>query len=81
MTRNENNINTNEFDLRVIGRKLNQLISLKVHEIKGEKSQNEMIILLNGLGFSPTEIATLLGTTTNSVNPVLSRSRKKKGKT
>lgn len=64
--------------LQNLERKLDQLIALKVHELRGDQSQKDMIVLLDQLRFSPSEIARLLSTSPTSVNPVLSRERKRK---
>lgn len=56
-------------------KKLTKLLALLV--VKGE-SQPEKVKLLSGAGFSNTEIASLLGVTSNSVNVALHRLRSKK---
>ncbi len=58
-------------------RSLNLLLKLKIQEIRGDQSQKDLILLLDSLGCRPTEIAELLNTGVTSVNPVLSRSRRK----
>lgn len=62
--------------LASVVRSLNLLVKLKVREEQGERSQNEMILLLHSLGCRPVEIADILGKKPNDVNPVISRSRK-----
>jgi len=44
--------------------------------IKDKKTQKEKVLYLDSIGFTPTEIARLLSTTSNTVNVTLSRSRK-----
>lgn len=41
------------------------------------EKQKDKILYLSSLGFGPTEIANLIGTTPNTVNVALSQSRKK----
>jgi DNA-binding CsgD family transcriptional regulator len=52
-----------------------RLLALNV--VKNIKKQNEKILYLTSYGFGPTEIANLIGTTANTVNVSLSKSRKK----
>lgn len=65
-------------NLAQITRSIELLVRLKLQEVRGDKSQREMILLLDSFDCTPSEIAKLLGTTTTSVSPVLSRSRKQK---
>lgn len=60
-----------------IERLLKIMVKLRLEECRADKTQNEMIFLLDGLGCGPTEIADFLGTTKNSVSPVLSRAKRK----
>jgi DNA-directed RNA polymerase specialized sigma24 family protein len=53
--------------------KMNRLLALVV---TGAKKQVEQIAILSNAGFQPTEIAELLGTTSNTVGVTLSRLRK-----
>lgn len=53
-------------------------ISVQKEKLLGKKKQKEQIAMLDNLGFSPSLIALVLGTTTNTVNVALSRLRKKK---
>ena len=55
--------------------RLTRLLALLV--VKGE-SQTEKLRVLAGAGFANTEIAELLGLTSNAVNVALHRSRSKK---
>jgi len=66
--------------LQSIGRSLNLLVKLKVKEAQGDRKLNDMILLLHSLGCRPIEIAEALGKMPNDVNPVISRSRKSRGK-
>ena len=61
-----------------IKRSLDLLVKLRLDDCRGERNQKDMILYLSALGCTPTEIAALLGTTANVVNPTLSRARKKK---
>lgn len=67
-------------DLKAIRRYLALLVQLKLSESRGDKSLTEMIQILDGMGCGPSEIASLLSTTTATVNPVLSRARSKKAR-
>jgi hypothetical protein len=53
------------------------LLRLKIHEMKGERNQTEMICLLDSLSFKSGEIIQFLGASAASVRPILSRGRKK----
>lgn len=70
----------NSRDLQAIERSLELLVKLTVQELKGDKSQSEMILLLDSLGFKSGEIAKFLGASPASVRPILSRARNKKKK-
>lgn len=61
-------------------RSIDLLLRLKIHELKGEKPQTEMILLLDSLGFRSGEIIQLLGAPAGTVRPILSRAHKKKKK-
>ena len=67
-------------DLQSIERALELLLKLKVQELKGERSQSEMILLLDSLGFKSGEIVKCLGASPATVRPILSRARSKKKK-
>jgi DNA-directed RNA polymerase specialized sigma24 family protein len=60
-----------------LGRAAELLLRLKIHELRGERSQSEMIALLDSLGFKSGEIIRLLNASEGTVRPILSRSRKK----
>lgn len=50
---------------------------LDIRRMKNEQSQPEMISTLDSVGCGPSEIADLLGISTNTVNVSLYRSKKK----
>jgi DNA-binding NarL/FixJ family response regulator len=54
---------------------INRLLALDI--VKDFKIQGQKIIALSSFGFSPSEIAKLLGTTQNTVSVALSRMKKK----
>lgn len=66
--------------LNSIARSLDLLVKLKVKELFADRKQNDVILELHSVGCRPVEIAGALGTTPNSVNPVISRARKKGSK-
>lgn len=55
-------------------------ISVQKEKLLEKKKQKEQIKMLDKLGFSPSLIALVLGTTPNTVNVALSKLRKKKKK-
>jgi len=63
-------------EIRALRTSVELLVRLKLEEVWGERTQKEMIQLLDSCGCTPTQIASLLKTTTNTVNPVLSRDRR-----
>jgi DNA-directed RNA polymerase specialized sigma24 family protein len=59
-------------------RLLEILVGLQVQAAKGgDRTQAEMITLLDSVGCGQTEIAALLGTTANTVNVALHRAKRK----
>jgi DNA-directed RNA polymerase specialized sigma24 family protein len=66
-------------DLRELVTRLNQLVEvlvrLKLEEVRGERSQKEMILFLGTMGCSPGDIANLLSIKETNVYPILSRAR------
>jgi hypothetical protein len=64
--------------LEAIARAAHLLLRLKIHELKGDRTQSEMILFLNEVGFTSGEIIDFLGATATTVRPILSRGRKKK---
>lgn len=71
------NDESNEY-LRRIAESTDLLARLALEALRGDRTQKDMILYLDGLGISPGRIADLLGTTTNTVYPTLSRARPKK---
>jgi len=65
---------------RKMSRLLEVLVRLNVQNMRGERSQNEMISLLDSVGCGQSEIADFLGTSTNTVNVSLYKARRKAGK-
>ncbi len=57
-------------ELKIIKKLLAQILLV-------DRSQTYLIERLNSMGLQPTEIADLLGTTSNTVNVALARIRKK----
>lgn len=69
----------NEEQYESILEKLNGITKLlALSYVQNLKTQKEKIILLNSLGFSPSEIAYMLDTTSNTVSVALAREKKKK---
>jgi DNA-directed RNA polymerase specialized sigma24 family protein len=58
-------------------RLLESLVRLNLIIAKGEHSQTEMIDLLHSGGCGQSEIASLIGTTANTVNVTLHRAKRK----
>jgi hypothetical protein len=65
-------------DFQTIERSLELLLKLKTQELRGERSQSEMILLLDSLGFKSGEIVKFLGASAASVRPIVSRAHRKK---
>jgi DNA-binding CsgD family transcriptional regulator len=64
-----------------ISEKLDAIIRLLAMQSLGDKKGREAISLLANLGFQPKDIATMIGTTPNTVSVALSEMKKKrKGK-
>jgi DNA-directed RNA polymerase specialized sigma24 family protein len=66
--------------LQSIQRSIELLLKLKADQLKGDRSQSEMILLLDSLGFKSGEIIKILGASDKTVRPILSRARKKRKK-
>ncbi len=66
-------------DTQDLGRKIDLLVRLFAVNLVNGRSQREQIRLLAIAGMGPKEIATLLGTTPNTVNVALSTLRKRGG--
>jgi DNA-directed RNA polymerase specialized sigma24 family protein len=63
--------------LRKMTRLLEILVRMDLQVMKANKSQKEMIALLDSVGCGQSEIADLLGTTTNTVNVSLYKAKRK----
>lgn len=63
-----------------ITRLLEILVRLNLQTMRGDRSQIDMILMLDSARCGPSEIAELLGTTSNTVNVGLSNAKKKKQK-
>lgn len=62
--------------IATLTRSVDLLVRMKVHEIKAERSQREMIKLLFEMGARNTEIASMLNLKSTTVDPELSKLRK-----
>lgn len=60
-----------------IAEKLNYLVRLSAIQIAEGKTPRDQIQVLSSAGFGPKDIASLLGTTSNTVSVTLSQIRKK----
>lgn len=67
-------------DLSALEEKMDTLIKLVAFGLIADKSQREQIEMLSRIGFSPKEIAGLIGTTSNTVSVILTGLRKTKKK-
>jgi DNA-directed RNA polymerase specialized sigma24 family protein len=63
--------------LKKMTRLLEIVVRLNLQNMKGDRSQNDMISLLDSAGCGQSEIAVFLGTTTNTVNVSLYKSKEK----
>lgn len=63
-----------------MSRSLEILVRLNLHAMRGDRSQGDMISMLDSVGCGQSEIAALLGTTPNTVNVALYKAKKKAGK-
>lgn len=63
--------------LEKMTRLLEIMVRLNLQTLKGSRSQNEMIFVLDSIGCGQSEIADLLGTTTNTVNVSLYKGKRK----
>ncbi len=59
--------------------KIDQLLRIMTISVTRGMKQREQIALLDRAGFPPKDIATLLGTTSNTVSVALNALRKSKG--
>ena len=61
----------------ILSEKIEMIIRLLVQNlVKDMKTQKEKILMLNSLRFQPSEIARLLGTTSNTVSVTIYQSKK-----
>jgi|HubBroStandDraft_2_1064218.scaffolds.fasta_scaffold62062_4 DNA-directed RNA polymerase specialized sigma24 family protein len=58
-------------------RLLEILVRLNLEVMRGSRPQSEMILVLDSVGCGQSEIASLLGTTRNTVNVTLYNAKKK----
>jgi hypothetical protein len=56
------------------------LLKLKAEELRGNRTQKEMIHLLANVGATGAEVASILGISTTIVHPEMSRARAAKGR-
>lgn len=61
-------------------RLLEILVRLNLQNMRGDRSYNDMISMLDSIGCGQSEIAGLLGTSTNTVKVSLYRAKRKAGK-
>jgi len=67
----------NEEQFKILKDKLEIIIKLLSHNlVKDLKYQKDKIIMLSSIGYKPSEIAEMLGTTANTVRVTLSEARK-----
>jgi len=66
--------------LKKMARLLEILTRLNLQTMKGDRTQAQMVLMLDEVGCGPSEIADLLGTTVNTVNVTLSNAKKRKRK-
>ena len=64
--------------LNKITRLLEIFVRLNLQTMRGDRTQRDLILMLDSVGCGPSEIANLLGTTPNTVNVSLSNAKKKK---
>lgn len=80
-TTKESRVNPNELDELALFKKMTRLLEilvrLNLQNMKGDRSQNGMISLLDSVGCGQSEIADFLGTTTNTVNVSLYKAKRK----
>lgn len=68
------------FDELLVQLRATNALLAKLLSVNAELTQGDLILVLARAGISPAEIADILGTTSNTVNVALSRSRKKPAK-
>ena len=57
---------------------LELLVRLNIQAMREDRNQKEMVLMLAAIGCGHKEIADLLGITSNSVGPALSRANRKR---
>jgi len=71
----------NDTQFKELKDKLDVIIRLlALNLVKDAKTQKDKIIALSSFGFRPSQIAEILGTTSNTVRVALSKARKEKRK-
>ena len=87
MSKNKNELSNgprNKGDELMLLNKLTRLLEILVRQsletIRGNRSQKEIIVLLDSVGCGASEIASLLGTTSNTVKVTLCTSKNEKRK-
>ena len=65
------------FDELLVQLRASNALLAKLLSVNAEMTQGDLILVLARAGIPPAEIADMLGTTSNTVNVCLSRSRKK----
>lgn len=68
---------SNEKDLNEVNRKLDILLKLMAYQTVGKMTLTEGAPLLRRLGFTPSEIAAIYGSSQNVVNVRLAEAKKK----
>ena len=63
--------------LKKITRLLEIFVRLNLQTMRGDRTQRDLILMLDSVGCGPSEIANLLGTTPNTVNVSLTNAKKK----
>ena len=77
------NAQSQEVDERTLLAKMTRLLEilvrLNLQNMRGDRSQNNMISMLDSVGCGQSEIADLLGTSTNTVNVSLYKAKRRAG--
>jgi DNA-directed RNA polymerase specialized sigma24 family protein len=69
---------TEEQELKLVSKKLDRLIRIMALSVTRGLTTTEKISMLHQAGFTPTEIAEILGTSRNVVNVRLSEMRRRR---
>jgi DNA-directed RNA polymerase specialized sigma24 family protein len=64
--------------LTKITRLLELFVRINLQLNRGDRTQRELVIVLDSIGCGPSEIVRLLGTSSNTVNVALSKAKKSK---